>query len=418
MASSTRNRVAIIAGARTPFARVGSALKRYTALELSVHAVNAALARSGVAAASVDILNHGIVVLDPRVPHMAREVALQSNLTPATRALTLTDNCITGASAIAAAVQDLAEGRGDVAIAGGVESMSNPPILFGREATRVLVDLGYARSLKGRIAQLAKLRPWHFKPNPPAIVEPSTGLSMGEHCEIMVKDWGVSRGEQDQIAFDSHKRAAAAAADGRLAEEIAALPELEHDNLVRPDVSKERLAKLAPAFDRSEAGTITPGSSSALTDGAAAVMLAAERALADTGNEPLAFIRDFEFAAIDPAEGLLMAPAIAVPRLLARNALSLADIGLLEVHEAFGGQIACNVQAWQQGWKEAAIGTVDRDRLNTRGGSIAVGHPFAATGIRIALSLALEMRRSGERYGLISICGAGGTAAAMLLERD
>lgn len=418
MATRRKNRVAIIGGARTPFARVASALRHHSALDLSVHAVNAALSRTGIEPERVDILNHGIVVLHPRVPHMAREVALQSRLGTATRALTLTDNCITGISAIASAVHDLYEGRGGLAIAGGVESMSNPPILFSRAATRLMVDFGYARDWPSRLRLLAGLRPWHLKPQPPGIAEPSTGLSMGQHCELMVKEWDISRGEQDALALESHKRASTAMRDGRLAEEIAALADLDHDNLVRSDSSLTRLARLPPVFDRSEAGTITAASSSPLTDGAAALVLAHEKHTGDNALEPLAWIRDFEFAAIDPAEGLLMAPALAVPRLLARNRIRLDQIDLVEVHEAFAGQVACNLKAWAQGWQEAAIGSVDPARLNTRGSSIAIGHPFAATGIRIALSLALEMRRCNARYGLVSICGAGATAAALLLERD
>jgi acetyl-CoA acetyltransferase family protein len=234
---------------------------------------------------------------------------------------------------------------------------------------------------------------------------------------LMVKEWGIPRIDQDEIALRSHLRAAAATEDGRLPGEIVPMDGLDHDSMIRPATTLEKLAALPPVFDRSPQGTLTAGNSSPLTDGAAAVLLASEDRAAELGLEPLAFVRAIEFASIDPKDGLLMAPAVAVPRILERTGLDLADFDLVEMHEAFGGQVACNLAAWEQGWKERPIGKVDPDRLNVNGSSIAIGHPFAATGARIVTTLADEMVRREARLGLVSICGAGATAAAMVLER-
>ncbi len=409
--------VAIISGARTPFAKAGTSLRGRSALDLAAHAVNGTLEMSGLEPESVNELQFGIVVVTPRIPQFSREVCFASRLPGSVRALTLVDNCITGISAVSALSDSIRAGRAELGIAGGVESMSNPAILFREKASRIFVDMANTRSLRQRLALAAGLRPKDFVPEPPAIAEPSTGLSMGEHCELMVKEWGISRQIQDQIALRSHQRAHAATLDGRLRAEIHPLDGVDHDTLIRPDTTLDRLAALKPIFDRSPSGTITAGSSSPLTDGAAAVMLTTKAWAEREGLIPMAFIRDVEFAAIDPKDGLLMAPAVAVPRLLKRNKLKLEQMDLVEMHEAFAGQVACNLKAWAAGWKEPAIGEVDTEILNPMGSSIAVGHPFGATGIRIVLTLANELKRRNGRYGLISVCGAGATAAAMILER-
>lgn len=411
-------RIAIVAGTRTPFARASTVFRHRSALELAVHAVNGVFERFPIAPESVEELYFGIVVVNPRIPQFAREVCFGSRLPSTVRALTLADNCITGLSAIHMLAGSLRAGRASLGIAGGAESMSNPAVLFNPRASRLFVGMAAAGSLRERLGLALRLRPRDFLPDAPAIAEPSTGLSMGQHCELMVKEWRISRGVQDEIALRSQQRAWAATEDGRLGHEIHALDGFDHDPLIRPGTTLERLAALPPVFDRSGAGTITAGSSSPLTDGAAAAVLATEGEAERRGLEPLAFIRDMEFAAIDPKDGLLMAPGVAVPRLLARNGLSLDDMDLVEMHEAFGGQVACNLEAWAQGWKEAAIGKVDPARLNALGGSIAVGHPFAATGVRIVITLANQMSRQNARYGLISICGAGATAGAVILERS
>jgi len=410
-------RVAIIAGTRTPFVKAGTVFKKYSALDLGVHAVNGLLQKQKVDPKSVKELVFGIVIGDPKIPNLAREIVFRTSLPPTVRAHTVSNNCITGIHAITAIYDSIAEGRTEMGIAGGTESMSNPPILFGKKISRIFLDAASAKSLGTRLANFTQIRPWHFKPSTPAIAEPSTGLTMGEHCELMAKEWKIARAEQDEIAYRSHMNAHAATQDGRLKAEIYPLDGIEQDMLIRSDTTLEKLAKLPPVFDRSAAGTISAGNSSPLTDGASAVLLMSEERAKKEGREPLAFIRAFEYAAIDPSDGLLMAPCVAVPRLLKKTGLKISDIDIIEMHEAFGAQVACNIRAWENDWKEEAIGKIDRAKLNPLGSSIAVGHPFAATGGRIVTTLANEMKRRGSKYGLLSICAAGAMAAAMILER-
>ena len=329
---------------------------------------------------------------------------------------TITVPYTSGTSAIASVHDAIVTGRTEVGIAGGVESMSNPPVMFTKRAGHIFMDAAASKTLGGRIRSLAKLRLRDFKPWSYGIAEPSTGLTMGEHTEITVKEWQISREEQDTIAYRSHVNAHKATEDGRLRGEIHPLNGIDRDLLIRPGTNMEVLAKLSPVFDRSDTGTITAGNSSPLTDGAASVVLMAEDRARDLGHEPLAYIKDFINVGIDPQDGLLMGPGIAIPRLLRQNGLTLDDIDIIEIHEAFGGQVASNLKAWEHGWKEPAIGHVDRDKLNPLGSSIAIGHPFAATGARIVTTLANELKRRDARYGLVSICGAGATAVAMLLE--
>ncbi|MGB5812277.1 MAG: acetyl-CoA C-acyltransferase [Polyangiales bacterium] len=416
--ANSRRRVAIVAGARTPFAKAGTKLKAYSALDLARHAVDGLLDKHALEPKSIDEMVYGIVVLDPRRPQFAREVAFASQLPTSTPAWTVTDNCITGTTAMMAISDSIVAGRAEIGIAGGVESMSNPAVLFSPEASRVFVDLSNARTLKDRLELIATLRPRDLKPNAPGVVEPSTGLSMGEHTEITVKEWKIEREPQDELTLASHQNAAAATADGRLKDEIIPLDGIDQDTIFRPDTSLEKLASLNPVFDRSPAGTLTAGNSSPLTDGAAAIALMSEDRARREGREPLAFIRGYKKVAIDPGDGLLMGPGIAVPDLLEETGLALDDMDLIEMHEAFAGQVLSNIAAWEQGWKRNAIGKVDHSKLNQLGSSIAVGHPFSATGVRIATTLANEMKRRNARYGLISICAAGAMAQAMILERD
>ncbi len=412
------NRVAVVGGARSPFVKAGTVFRKYSALDLGVHSVNGLLEKQALDPNSVDELVYGITVLDARLPQFAREVVFSSDLPSSVRALTVIDNCIAGTSAITSLFDSIVSGRAEIGLAGGVESMSNPSVLFNRRASRIFLDAASAKSLGQRLKILSRIRPSDFKPGVPGVQEPSTGLSMGEHTELTVKEWQISREAQDEIAYQSHMNAHQATQDGRLQAEIRPLDGYEQDLFIRPDTSMDKLANLPPVFDRSSTGTITAGNSSPLTDGAATVVLMSEDRARKENLEPLAFIRAFEYAAIDPNDGLLMAPGVAVPRLLRKTGLSLADMDLIEMHEAFGGQVASNLRAWEQGWKEPAIGSVDRDKLNQLGSSIAVGHPFAATGARIVTTLANEMKRRDVKYGLVSICAAGAQASAMILERS
>ncbi|OHB30174.1 MAG: hypothetical protein A2X84_07085 [Desulfuromonadaceae bacterium GWC2_58_13] len=411
------NRVAIVGGMRTPFVKAGTTFKDIPPLKLSSHAVKAVVDKFHLDPAQIDLLAWGRVLHDPMISNLAREIVFDLKLPPSISAHLVSNNCITGIHAITDVSDAIGLGRAEIGIAGGVESMSTVPVLFGREAAAIFIEAGMARSLPDRLKVLARLRPRHFFPEPLSFKEPSTGLTMGQHAEISNKEWRISRLEQDEIALRSHHRAAAATADGRLPAEIHPLAGIERDTIVRGDTSMDKLARLSPVFDLSSAGTITAGNASPLTDGAAAVLLMSEDRAICEGHAPLAFIRAIEFAGIDPKDGLLMAPAVAVPRLLKRTGLTLAEIALVEVHEAFGGQVACNLAAWEKGWKEEAIGRIDPERLNVLGGSIAIGHPFGATGARIVTTLANEMARRNVRYGLVSICAAGAMAAAMILER-
>lgn len=411
-------RVAIVGGARTPFVKAMGVLKKQKADDLSVAVVNGLLERSKIDVDAVDFLSWGITVTDSRIPNMARQVVLRSNLTPYTRAMTITDNCISGTSAMQNIYHQIKEGRIEVGIAGGVDSMSNPVLRFNDKSTRIFADSAYVKTTGERLKLLSKLRPRDFFPQRPGVAEPFTGLTMGEHCEIMVKEWGIGREQQDQIAAASQQKAAAAIEDGRLGAEIVPVAGVSKDDIPRPGTTVEKLAKLRPVFDRSSSGTITAGNSSALTDGASAVLLMSEERAKKEGLEILGFLHDFEVASVDPNDGLLMAPAVAVPRLLKRNGLNFEKIDLVEVHEAFAGQVLCNRAAWAKGWKEPAVGEIAEEKFNVTGSSLALGHPFSATGGRMVTTMANEMTRRKAKFGLISICAAGASATAMLISKD
>jgi acetyl-CoA acyltransferase len=318
----------------------------------------------------------------------------------------------------------------DVVIAGGAESLSNVPVLHSRRMSDALVAASRARSFGGRVKALASVRPRDLVPVTPAIAEPSTGESMGESAEKMAKINHISREEQDQLALRSHRLAAAGTADGRLTAEIAPVwlaPDYEKavtsDNGIRETTSLEQLSALKPVFDR-QYGSITAGNSSPLTDGAAAVLLMAEDKARALGYAPLAYLRSYAVAAVDPGWQLLMGPVYAVPKALERAGLPWSELGLVEIHEAFAAQVLSNVQAWgSAAWAErlglaGPVGEVDWEITNVMGGSIAIGHPFGATGCRLVTTLANEMRRRDVQFGLVSICAQGGMGFALVLERD
>jgi acetyl-CoA acyltransferase len=321
-------------------------------------------------------------------------------------------------------------GHASVGIAGGAECLSDVPILHSRRMAQMLVEASKARSLGARLRAFAGFRPRDLIPEAPAIAEPSTGLTMGQSAEKMAKENGITREEQDRIAFLSHANAARATDDGRLTAEMCRVlvpprydVEVREDNLLRRDTSMEALAKLPPVFDRTH-GTVTAGNSSPLTDGAAAVLLMSEERAKADGHEPLAYIRSWAVAAVDPGWQLLMGPALAIPMALERAGLTLGDMDLIDMHEAFAVQVASNVRALESEiWarerlgRSAAVGKVDRDRLNVCGGSIAVGHPFGATGARITTTVSNELKRRGGKFALISVCAQGGMGFAMVLER-
>ena len=415
-------RIAIVGGCRTPFVRAGSAFKNLSSMDLAVSTVQGLCKRLSLDEGRIDEVVYGTVLLDPRYPNFAREVVLRAGLRPTIRAHAVSNNCITGLVAAAFVGDGIRSGRISSGLAGGVESMSLPSLTVNRKAERFFIDLSRARSFGQKLALLARFRPGFLLPQAPSPKEPTTGLTMGQHCEITTKEFAIARALQDDIAYRSHQNAARAAKEGFLQPDILPLEGLTVDNLIRPDTTKEKLAGLSPVFDRSGKGTLTAGNSSSLTDGASVVSLMTPERAAEERRTPLGFIEDYEFAAIAPGDGLLMAPCFALPRLLERRGLSVKDIDIFEIHEAFAAQVAANLHVWSQGWKKypelKPIGEIPVEKINPNGGSLALGHPFAATGGRLIMSAARGLQKSGGKYAVISVCAAGGMAGAMLISRE
>ncbi|HEU4565350.1 MAG TPA: acetyl-CoA C-acyltransferase FadI [Gemmatimonadaceae bacterium] len=422
------NRVAVVAGVRTPFVKAGTVFKDITAIDLGRQCAAELIQRTDLDGKEVDIVVFGTVVPSVVAPNIAREVALLPMLPKGVPAVTVSRACASANQAITDAADQIALGHADVAIAGGAESLSNVPILHSRGMADALVAASRAKTLPQRLSALAKIRPRDLVPITPAIAEPSTGETMGQSAEKMAKINHIPREEQDELALRSHQRAAAGTADGRLTAEIAPVfvpPRYDTvvtaDNGVRTDTTIEQLRALKPVFDR-RYGTVTAGNASPLTDGGAAVLLMSEEKARALGYQPLGFIRSYAYAALDPGEQLLQAPVLAAPVALQRAGLALQDIGLVEMHEAFAAQVLSNLRGFEsQEWAERAgfskpVGKVDRDRLNVMGGSIAIGHPFGATGARITTTLLHELRRRGEQFGLMTVCAAGGMGFAMVVE--
>lgn len=422
-------RVAVLAGVRTPFARAGTFLRDVSTVALARFAARELVVRSGIDGGTVDQVIFGQVVPSVLAPNVAREVSLLPQFPRTIPAYSLNLACASSAQAVAVGADQISAGYATTVLAGGVESLSDVPILHSRRFSQVLVAASKAKSLAERLRAFAAVRPRDLMPVTPAIAEPSTGQSMGQSAEKMAKLNGISRQAQDEYALMSHRRAAAATADGRLTAEIAPWfggPGLDHvtisDNGIRSDTTLDALAALRPVFDR-KYGSVTAGNASPLTDGAAAVLLMEVDRARALGFAPKVVIRSYAVAAVDPGWQLLMGPAFAVPLALDRAGLTLADMGLVEIHEAFSAQVLANVQAWgSRAWAEQVgrarpVGEIDWDRTNVMGGSIAIGHPFGATGARIVTTLTNEMIRREVPFGLLSICAQGGMGFAMVLER-
>jgi acetyl-CoA acyltransferase len=423
-------RVAIVAGCRTPFAKAGTVYRDLTAVDLGKACVRELVERTEVDPAIVGGVVMGQVIPSVKAPNLAREVVLGTGLPKEIPAHTVNRACASASEAIAEVASAILTGHMDCGIAGGAESLSDVPILFGKKMAQALVEASRAKGLGGKIRAFSKVRLRDLAPDAPAIAEPSTGLTMGQSAEKMAKENGITRAEQDEIALRSHKNAAAATQDGRLPAETCGVPvpprydvTVRGDNLLRPDTSLDALGALPPVFDR-KYGTVTAGNSSPLTDGAAAVLLMSEARAKALGYTPLAYIRSWAVAAVDPGGQLLMGPAIAIPKALERAGLELSDLDLVDMHEAFAAQVASNIQALESdAWareklgRASAVGKVDRERLNVCGGSIAIGHPFGATGARITTTLANELARRQGKFGLLSVCAQGGMGFAMVLER-
>jgi acetyl-CoA acyltransferase len=418
MAVPAGRRVAIVAGCRTPFCKAGTALKDARAVDLARHAARELLERSNLDPQRVNEVIFGQVVASPLVPNIGREVSLLPQFPREIPAYSLNRACASSNQAITAAHDQIALGHADIIVAGGAESLSDIPILASRRLADILVSASKARTLGARLATFARIRPRDLIPVSPAIAEPSTGESMGQSAEKMAKENGISREDQDRWALRSHRLAAQGTADGRLTAEIApwfptraGAAIVSADNGIRADTSLDQMAKLRPVFDR-RYGSVTAANSSPLTDGASAVLLMAEDVARTLGYEPLAFIRSYAVAAVDPGWQLLQAPVWAVPLALERAGIKWKDLGLIEIHEAFASQVLSNLQGFaQKGW------SIDEDIINVLGGSLAIGHPFGATGGRIVTTLANEMKRRDVQFGLVSVCAQGGMASAIVLER-
>lgn len=424
-------RVAVVRGVRTPFAKSGTHYAHLSALDLGKLAVTELLQRSGVDPSEVQELVFGNVIPSVKAPNIAREIILGTGLPTRIPGYTVSKACTSANQAITSASDLIARGYADIVVAGGAESLSDVPILFSKNFSEALVTASKQKSVGGKLGAFSKIRPKDLAPDAPAIAESTTGLSMGESAEKMAKENGITREDQDKFALQSHHRAAEATTSGRFKDEVMTVvvpPKYENivetDNLIRGDTTLEALAKLKPVFDR-KYGTITAGNASPLTDGAAAVLLMSEERAKAMGIKPIGFIKSYAYAATDPFDQLLQGPVFALPVALDRAKLKLEDIGVIEMHEAFAAQVLSNIQwigskkiAKERLNRSEPVGDIDPEKINLTGGSIALGHPFGATGARIVTTVCHELQRTGQQYGLVTVCAAGGIGAAMVLERE
>jgi acetyl-CoA acyltransferase len=429
MFAAKPRRVAVVAGIRTPFLRSGTDFKDMTAVELGSVAVREVVTRADVDPKAIDLVIYGTVVPSVSQPNIAREVLFGAGLPPAINAYSVIRACASSNQAVTDAAEKIALGLADVVVAGGAESLSDVPIQVTKKLRNRLLALSKAKTLGARLAAFKGFSPGELAPVPPAIAEYTTGLSMGESAEKMAKENHIPRSAQDELALRSHQRAAAGWDSGVLSAEVVPVPVApkfetvaERDNIVRRDTTLEQMAKLPPVFDR-KFGTITAANSSPLTDGASAVVLMSEERARSEGRRPLAFIRSWADAAVDPGGQLLQGPAYAAPIALDRAGLALSDMGRVEMHEAFAAQVLSNLQAFasesfarEKLGRDRPLGEVDPAILNVYGGSIAIGHPFGATGARLVTTLGNELVRTGKAYGLLTVCAAGGLGHAMVLQ--
>jgi acetyl-CoA C-acetyltransferase len=425
----TPRRVAVLGGNRIPFARSGSRYAAASNQDMLTSALDGLIARYGLAGERLGEVVAGAVLKHSRDYNLTRETVLGSRLDPRTPAYDIQQACATGLEAAILVAGKIALGRIEAGVAGGADTTSDAPLQVNEEMRRTLLELNRARSFGDRLRAVAKLRPQQaFRPEIPRNAEPRTGLSMGEHAAITALRWNVGREEQDALALASHVRLAQAYESNFFDDLMTPFLGLTRDENLRPDTSLEKLAQLKPAFGkRDERASMTAGNSSPLTDGASTVLLASDEWAERHELPVLAWLADYESAAVDYVhgeEGLLMAPAYAVPRMLARRGLALQDFDFYEIHEAFASQVLATLAAWEspEFCKErlgldAPLGSIDRDKLNVNGSSLAAGHPFAATGGRIVATLASLLARRGSGRGLISICAAGGQGVVAILER-
>ena len=427
LVGANTRRVAIVGGVRIPFVRGNGAYAQVGNQEMLTATLRGLVERFGLQGQRLDDVAAGAVMKHSSQWNLTRESVLGSGLAAETPGLDLQRACGTSLEAAILLGNKIALGQIDCAIAGGVDTVSDPPVVYPRSFQQLLLRSYRGKSLGQRLGPWFGLRLKNLRPVLPGLAEPRTGLSMGESTELMVKTWGIGRAEQDQLALESHQKAAAAYASGFYKDLVHEYLGVGQDNNIRSDTSLEKLAKLKPAFDSSGAGTLTAGNSTPMTDGASAVLLATEAWARERDLPVLAYLSYGKVAAVDYSEkkeGLLMAPAYAVPRMLNDAGLTLQDFDFYEIHEAFAGQVLCTLKAWADPVfcrdrlrLPGILGTIDRTRLNVKGGSLAIGHPFAATGTRIVASLAKILDENQAKRGLISICTAGGMGVTAILER-
>src|SRR4051812_47016004 len=418
-------RVAVIGGNRIPFARSNGAYAHASDQDMLIATLDGLVERFNLEGERLGEVVAGAVLKHSRDRDLTRESVLGSRLAPETPAYDIQRACGTGLETVIAIANKIALGQIDSGIAGGVDTASDAPIAVNEDLRHILLDLNRAKSLPGRVRTLTRLRPGQIVPSVPQNAEPRTGLSMGDHAALMARDWGVTRAEQDELAVASHVNMATAYERGFYDDLVNSYLGLERDQNLQPDSTVEKLARLRPVFGGSE-GTMTAGNSTPLTDGASAVLLASEEWAAARGLPVLAYIVDAQTAAVDhvhKGEGLLMAPAYAMPVLLDRNSLDLQSFDLYEIHEAFASQVIATLNAWKDPvfnrerlGRAEPLGAIDRSKLNVNGGSLAAGHPFAATGGRIVAGLAKALDERGGGRGVISICAAGGQGVVAILE--
>jgi acetyl-CoA C-acetyltransferase len=424
MNSETR-KVAILGGNRIPFARSNSTYSHASNQDMLTAALDGLIDRFGLQGERLGEVAGGAVLKHSHDRDLARESVLGTRLAPETPAYDVQQACGTGLETTILVANKIALGQIDCGIACGADTTSDAPIALNEELRATLLEANRQRSTLGKLRTLTGVRPGHIVPHIPRNEEPRTGMSMGEHCAIMAEEWGIGRGEQDELAVASHKSLAAAYERGFFADLLTPYLGLDRDQNLRPDSSLEKLAKLKPVFGGAE-GTMTAANSTPLSDGASAVLLASEEWAKERDLPVLAYITEAQTAAVDHVhkrEGLLMAPAYAMPRMLDRAGLALQDFDYYEIHEAFAAQVLCTLKAWEdQGFckeklgREAPLGAIDRAKLNVNGGSLAAAHPFAATGGRIVASLAKQLHEDGKGRGAISICAAGGQGVVAILE--
>lgn len=419
-------RVAIIGGQRIPFVKSFKEYSRTSNQDMLTASLQALVKKYNLQGKRLGDVAFGAVMTSSLDWNLSREVVLGSDLDARTPALNMQRACGTSLETINWIALRIASGQIESGIGGGSDTNSDLPVMIKKALAWKLIDVNNAKSFSERLSKIARIKFSDLKPSFPGIVEPRTGMSMGQHTEKMVKEWKITREAQDELAYISHVNATKAYQEGFYNDLIVPYKSTTKDTIVRPDTTMEKLAKLKPAFDKSDKGTLTAGNSTIFTDGAAAVFLASEKYAKENNHEIQAYITDVQSTAVDyvHGKGLLMAPTLAVAQLLRRNKLTLQDFDFYEIHEAFAGQVLCTLKAWESDdycknelGEDKALGSIDRSKMNVKGGSVAVGHPFGATGARIVSGLAKVLQQKGKGRGLISICTAGGMGVAAIIER-